>query len=212
MSVSIPSSFDFGVDLGVDLDVSGIPTSYSVNAAVQPLTLNLNLAPVEVRPIDFSLRLKEIPAIRAHLPLDYRVGLTLLGAELLSVRLVVNKAIEQARAAKAVGSSLESSVVLVFEDEARAKKVNEIKDDLAQVFITSEARVLDKPLLAGGQEALATVTEEGLTVTVYKASGEKCAAASAAPSPEFCMPTSSASDLRCASGSLHSLPVRYPSK
>jgi hypothetical protein len=87
MSVSIPSSFDFGVDLGVDLDVSGIPTSYSVNAAVQPLTLNLNLAPVEVRPIDFSLRLKEIPAIRAHLPLDYRVGLTLLGAELLSVRL-----------------------------------------------------------------------------------------------------------------------------
>lgn len=87
MSVSIPSSFDFGVDLGVDLDVSGIPTSYSVNATVQPLTLNLNLAPVEVRPIDFSLRLKEIPAIRAHLPLDYRVGLTLLGAELLSVRL-----------------------------------------------------------------------------------------------------------------------------
>jgi hypothetical protein len=87
MSVSIPSSFDFGVDLGVDLDVSGIPTSYSVNAAVQPLTLHLNLSPVEVRPIDFSLRLKEIPAIRAHLPLDYRVGLTLLGAELLSVRL-----------------------------------------------------------------------------------------------------------------------------
>lgn len=87
MSVSIPSSFDFGVDLGVDLDVSGIPTNYSVNAAVQPLTLNLNLSPVEVRPIDFSLRLKEIPAIRAHLPLDYRVGLTLLGAELLSVRL-----------------------------------------------------------------------------------------------------------------------------
>lgn len=87
MSVSIPSSFDFGVDLGVDLDISGIPTSYSVNASVQPLTMNLNLAPVELRPIDFSLRLKEIPAVRAHLPLDYRVGLTVLGAELLCVRL-----------------------------------------------------------------------------------------------------------------------------
>lgn len=87
MSVSIPSSFDFGVDLGVDLDISGIPTSYNINTSVQPLTMNLNLAPIEVRPIDFSLRLKEIPAIRAHLPLDYRVGLTVLGAELLCVRL-----------------------------------------------------------------------------------------------------------------------------
>ena len=39
------------------------------------------------------------------------------------------------------------------------------------------------------------------------ANGEKCALARAAPSPEFCMPTSSASDLRCANGSLNSLPV-----
>ena len=78
MSVSIPSSFDFGVDLGVDLDISGIPTSYSINANVAPMSLNLG--PIDIRPIDFSLRVKEIPAIRAHLPLDYRVGLTVLGA------------------------------------------------------------------------------------------------------------------------------------
>lgn len=85
MSVSIPSSFDFGVDLGVDLDISGIPTSYSINANVAPMSLNLG--PIDIRPIDFSLRVKEIPSIRAHLPLDYRVGLTVLGAELLCVRL-----------------------------------------------------------------------------------------------------------------------------
>jgi hypothetical protein len=85
MSVSIPSSFDFGVDLGVDLDISGIPTTYSINANVAPMSLNLG--PIDIRPIDFSLRVKEIPAIRAHLPLDYRVGLTLLGAEVLCVRL-----------------------------------------------------------------------------------------------------------------------------
>jgi hypothetical protein len=85
MSVSIPSSFDFGIDLGVDLDITGIPTGYTVNANVAPLSLTL--APIEVKPIDFSLRLKEIPAVRAHLPLDYRVGLTLLGAEVLCVRL-----------------------------------------------------------------------------------------------------------------------------
>jgi hypothetical protein len=85
MSVSIPSSFDFGVDLGVDLDISGIPTGYSINANVAPMSLNLG--PIDIRPIDFSLRVKEIPAIRAHLPLDYRVGLTVLGAELVCVRL-----------------------------------------------------------------------------------------------------------------------------
>lgn len=89
MSVSIPSSFDFdfGIDLGVDLDISGIPTSYDITADIQPMTLALNLSPIELKPIDFSLRLKEIPAIRAHLPLDYRVALSLLGSEVLCVHL-----------------------------------------------------------------------------------------------------------------------------
>jgi hypothetical protein len=87
MSVSIPSSFDFGIDLGVDLDISGIPTNYTFNANVAPLSLTLAPIDVALRPIDFSLRLKEIPAVRAHLPLDYRVGLTVLGAELLCIRL-----------------------------------------------------------------------------------------------------------------------------
>jgi|SRR5690606_618142 len=90
MSLSIPSSFDFGIDLGLDLDVSGIPTNYTINANVAPLSLNLapiEIRPLELKPLDLSLRLKEIPAIRAHLPLDYRVGLSLLGAELFCVRL-----------------------------------------------------------------------------------------------------------------------------
>ena len=86
MSVKIPSSFDFGIDL----DVSGIPTNYTVNANLAPMTLNLGpieVKPLEFKPVDISLRLKEIPSIRAHLPLDYRVGLSVLGAELLCVRL-----------------------------------------------------------------------------------------------------------------------------
>jgi hypothetical protein len=88
MSVKIPSSFDFGIDL--DVDLSGIPTTYTVNTNVAPLTLNLGpieVRPLEFKPVDISLRLKEIPSIRAHLPLDYRVGLSVLGAELLCVRL-----------------------------------------------------------------------------------------------------------------------------
>lgn len=88
MSVNIPSSFDFGIDLGVD--ISGIPTNYTVNTNVSPITLNLGpieIRPLEFKPVDISLRLKEIPSIRAHLPLDYRVGLSVLGAEFLCVRL-----------------------------------------------------------------------------------------------------------------------------
>jgi hypothetical protein len=88
MSVKIPSSFDFGIDLGVD--ISGIPTAYTINTNVAPLTLNLGaieIKPLEFKPVDISLRLKEMPSIRAHLPLDYRVGLSVLGAELLCVRL-----------------------------------------------------------------------------------------------------------------------------
>ncbi|CAD5371613.1 conserved hypothetical protein [Rubrivivax sp. A210] len=87
MSVKIPSSFDFGIDLGVDLDISGIPTSYSIATKVEPLSMHLDLAPIEIKPIDFSLRVKEIPSVRVHLPLDYRVGLSVLGSELLCVRL-----------------------------------------------------------------------------------------------------------------------------
>ena len=88
MSVKIPSSFDFGIDLGAD--ISGIPTNYTINTNVSPITLNLGpieIRPLEFKPVDISLRLKEIPSIRAHLPLDYRVGLSVLGAELLCVRL-----------------------------------------------------------------------------------------------------------------------------
>lgn len=92
MSVKIPSSFDFGVGLDLDADVNldadidlngkldvEIPTGYSISIKELP--------PIEVKPIDFSLRLKEIPAIRAHLPLDYKVGFTLLGRELACVHL-----------------------------------------------------------------------------------------------------------------------------
>jgi hypothetical protein len=88
MSVNIPSSFDFGIDMGVD--VSGLPTNYTINTSVSPLTLNLSpiqIQPLELKPVDISLRLKEIPSVRVHLPLDYRLGFSVLGAELLCLRL-----------------------------------------------------------------------------------------------------------------------------
>jgi hypothetical protein len=86
MSLNIPSSFDFGIDLGLDLDISGIPTNYGISILALP-TINIDLAPIEIRPLDFSLRLKEIPSIRAHFPLDFKVGFALFGREIASVRL-----------------------------------------------------------------------------------------------------------------------------
>jgi hypothetical protein len=88
MSVKVPSSFDFGIDLGVD--VSGLPTDYTINAQVAPLTLNLGtiqIEPLEVKPVDISLHLKEIPSVRVYLPLDYHLGLSVLGAELFCLHL-----------------------------------------------------------------------------------------------------------------------------
>lgn len=90
MSVKIPSSFDFG--LNVDLDVDGgldigIPTSYQIDIPTDFSMSIKELAPIELKPIDLSLRLKEIPAIRAHLPLNYKVGFSLLGRELACISL-----------------------------------------------------------------------------------------------------------------------------
>lgn len=98
-------------------------------------------------------------------------------SELLTIRLIVNKALEQVRGAKVIGSSLEASVVLVFEDAAKAASVAKLGPDLASVFITSDARALaqgDSTDGAVSGEVLASLSEGGLTVTVHKASGDMC--------------------------------------
>lgn len=90
MSVKIPSSFTFGIDLGVDLDGDldvTIPTSYRIDLPTDYSVSVKELAPIEIKPIDLSLRLKEIPSIRGHLPLNYKVGFNLLGRELACIRL-----------------------------------------------------------------------------------------------------------------------------
>lgn len=89
MSVKIPSSFEFGIGLdldgGLDLDVT-IPTDYTMGISKLPL-IDLNLRPIQIQPMDISFRIKEIPSIRAHLPVDYKVGFSLLGREMACVHL-----------------------------------------------------------------------------------------------------------------------------
>ncbi|MEP7054072.1 MAG: hypothetical protein ABI912_02345, partial [Actinomycetota bacterium] len=63
-----------------------------ISIGVDPVTLNpVTLNPVEatitLRPLDMNISVKELPERRTHLPADFTVGLSVLGMQLLCVRL-----------------------------------------------------------------------------------------------------------------------------
>jgi len=95
--------------------------------------------------------------------------------DLIGVRYGVNKALEEARAARKIGSSLEAQVVLNFEDAALRDKVLSLGNELPGFFITSQATVKESSNGKAAGELLAETNEEGLHVQVFKAEGEKCA-------------------------------------
>ena len=87
--------------------------------------------------------------------------------KILKTREVVTRAIEPLRAEKKVGSSLEVAVY-VKSDDSEILKAN--AKDLADIFITSQAYVAE----VAPSEVLNEYTENGITVWVTKAEGEKC--------------------------------------
>jgi hypothetical protein len=70
------------------VSIAGIPDTFHINidrlpkiqVGYDPITLGLE-------PVELGLSIREIPSVRGHLPADFSVGLSLLGMELLSVRL-----------------------------------------------------------------------------------------------------------------------------
>lgn len=87
--------------------------------------------------------------------------------KILKSREVVSRAIEPLRADKKVGSSLEVSVYVKADDDT-VLKANSA--DLADIYIVSQATLAtDAP-----SEVLNEYSEEGYTVWVTKAKGEKC--------------------------------------
>ncbi len=87
--------------------------------------------------------------------------------KILKTREVVTRAIEPLRADKQVGSSLEVAVYVKAEDDS-VLKAN--LDELANIFITSQAYLAqEKPA-----NVLNEYAEDGYTVWVTKAEGEKC--------------------------------------
>ncbi|KGT88412.1 isoleucine--tRNA ligase [Erwinia typographi] len=92
-------------------------------------------------------------------------------AELLKVRGEVNKVIEQARADKRVGGSLEATVTL-YADAELAQQLNSLGDELRFVLLTSGAQVADYALAT--EEAQQSELVKGLKIALHKAEGEKC--------------------------------------
>lgn len=87
--------------------------------------------------------------------------------KILKSREVVSRAIEPLRADKKVGSSLEVAVWIKAENDA-ILKANE--KDLADIYIVSQANLAkEKP-----EDVLNEYVEDGYTVWVTKALGEKC--------------------------------------
>ena len=83
---------------------------------------------------------------------------------------IVTKAIEPLRADKQVGSSLEVAVYVQSEDEVNKKVLLANEDELGNIFITSQAYITEK----APENVLNTLSEEGYTIYVTKAEGEKC--------------------------------------
>ncbi|EOS95005.1 isoleucine--tRNA ligase [Erwinia tracheiphila] len=90
---------------------------------------------------------------------------------LLKVRSEVNKVIEQARADKRIGGSLEATVTL-YADAALAERLTSLGDELRFVLLTSGAQVADYALAT--EEAQQSDLLKGLKIALHKAEGEKC--------------------------------------
>lgn len=68
--------------------VAGIPDTYHINIDHLP-KIQLGIDPVTLNPVtaNVNLSIEKIPNIRGHLPADFSVGFSILGFELICVRL-----------------------------------------------------------------------------------------------------------------------------
>ncbi|RQM39665.1 isoleucine--tRNA ligase [Erwinia psidii] len=92
-------------------------------------------------------------------------------SELLKVRGEVNKVIEQARADKRLGGSLEATVTL-YADATLAEKLTSLGNELRFVLLTSGAQVADYALATNDAQQSELV--KGLKIGLLKAKGVKC--------------------------------------
>lgn len=82
----IPSHYSVDLDLVSPVDLTGIPTHFKVDINSLP-RIQIGLDPITLNPVDVSVRLKEVPSVRAHIPASFTLGFSVLGLQLGSIRL-----------------------------------------------------------------------------------------------------------------------------
>ena len=90
--------------------------------------------------------------------------------KLFTLRDDVMKALELARASKLIGKSLDAKVTIYTNNDEHKALLDSFKNDLATVFIVSQASVSSE----NAPEGAFTETESGISVLVDKADGHKC--------------------------------------
>lgn len=83
------------IGLGGSIGLTGLPSDYSIDITgipkitlgVDPLEATLTLRPVTLNPVSLNLAITDLPEQRMHLPADFTVGLSVLGMQLLCIRL-----------------------------------------------------------------------------------------------------------------------------
>lgn len=94
--------------------------------------------------------------------------------EIFKVRDIVTKSIEPVRTQKVIGSSLEVSVSIYAEDKEQKARLESVKARLPMIFIASQVEIIDDKNNIPSNNVLNSYEEEGITVFVHKAQGDKC--------------------------------------
>lgn|GEM_PF-4510278 len=105
LSIPIPDTYTFEIDVRqlppINVGVTQIPkinigldqidlklepiTITPFELKIDPLDIKLEPLDIKVEPLDMSFRIKELPSMRVHFPVDYRFCVALLGTELMSL-------------------------------------------------------------------------------------------------------------------------------
>jgi hypothetical protein len=97
MGVTIPQPFNTDISGSIGsvgpVTVAGIPSTFTIDIGMLPQIdlklepITLNKVTLDLEPVDLNLSIKSLPNIRAHIPANFSVGLSLLGMDLLCIRL-----------------------------------------------------------------------------------------------------------------------------
>jgi hypothetical protein len=84
----IPSNYtvDMSLDLVSPVELAGIPSSYQLDITNLP-KIQIGLDPITINPLTLSLKITEIPSVRAHVPANFVAGFSLFGFQLAAIQL-----------------------------------------------------------------------------------------------------------------------------